>query len=337
MLKTVNAMQSYLQKLDKLLHEDPMDQVKQEVKEHVIQKDSDTITLGYLNYEMAPTIAKLQSIQTNVDYQHTMLCQISMQLENLSDRLCIMETFTEQFMTQRHSESAVSHKNTPVQIQEIQDQLDKTVETQGQLHKYHEESVQFDDASLQSSGSILQNHVLTDLNSVEVKHVIFDQDVKEPMELIQVEKVQEEEEEPVQEEPVQEEEEPVQEEPVQEEEEPVQEEVVQEEEEPVQEEEVVQEEEEEPVQEVIQEPVQEVIQEEPIQEPVQEVVQEVVQEEEEEEEEGLSLEEIQYNGETYYKDADSFIYKEVNGEIDDTAIGYWKEKTGTIAFYKNKK
>jgi hypothetical protein len=310
MLKTVNAMQSYLQKLDKLLHEDPMDQVKQEVKEHVIQKDSDTITLGYLNYEMAPTIAKLQSIQTNVDYQHTMLCQISMQLENLSDRLCIMETFTEQFMTQRHSESALSHKNTPVQIQEIQDQLDKTVETQGQLHKYHEESVQFGDASLQSSGSILQNHVLTDLNSVEVKHVIFDQDVKEPMELIQVEKVQEEEE-PVQEEPVQEE--PVQEE----EEEPIQEE----EEEPVQEEEPIQEE--EPVQE---EPIQEVVQEK-----------EVVQEEPVQEEEGLSLEEIKYNGETYYKDADSFIYKEVNGEIDDTAIGYWKEKTGTIAFYKNKK
>ena len=58
--------------------------------------------------------------------------------------------------------------------------------------------------------------------------------------------------------------------------------------------------------------------------------QEVVEEEEQEEQE---VEEITYNGETYYKDADGFIYK----PEDDTPIGYWKEKTQSIAFYRTKK
>ena len=58
--------------------------------------------------------------------------------------------------------------------------------------------------------------------------------------------------------------------------------------------------------------------------------QEVVEEEEQEEQE---VEEITYNGETYYKDADGFIYK----PEDDTPIGYWKEKTQSIAFYRAKK
>ena len=57
---------------------------------------------------------------------------------------------------------------------------------------------------------------------------------------------------------------------------------------------------------------------------------EVVEEEEQEEQE---VEEITYNGETYYKDADGFIYK----PEDDTPIGYWKEKTQSIAFYRAKK
>jgi hypothetical protein len=52
-----------------------------------------------------------------------------------------------------------------------------------------------------------------------------------------------------------------------------------------------------------------------------------------EEEEGEEVEEITYNGETYYKDADGFIYK----PEDDTPIGYWKEKTQSIAFYRAKK
>ena len=53
----------------------------------------------------------------------------------------------------------------------------------------------------------------------------------------------------------------------------------------------------------------------------------------EEEEEGEEVEEISYNGETYHKDADGFIYK----PEDDTPIGYWKEKTQSIAFYRAKK
>jgi hypothetical protein len=57
------------------------------------------------------------------------------------------------------------------------------------------------------------------------------------------------------------------------------------------------------------------------------------EEEEEEEEEGEEVEEITYNGETYYKDGDGFIYK----PDDDTPIGYWKEKTQSIAFYRIKK
>ena len=58
--------------------------------------------------------------------------------------------------------------------------------------------------------------------------------------------------------------------------------------------------------------------------------QEVVEEEEQEEQE---VEEITYNGETYYKDAGGVIYK----PEDDTPIGYWKEKTQSIAFYRAKK
>ena len=60
---------------------------------------------------------------------------------------------------------------------------------------------------------------------------------------------------------------------------------------------------------------------------------EVEEVEEEEEQEEQEAEEITYNGETYYKDADGFIYK----PEDDTPIGYWKEKTQSIAFYRAKK
>ena len=56
-------------------------------------------------------------------------------------------------------------------------------------------------------------------------------------------------------------------------------------------------------------------------------------ESDQEEEEGIDCEEITYNGETYLKDPEGFIYK----PDDDTPIGYWKEKTNSIAFYKTKK
>jgi hypothetical protein len=82
---------------------------------------------------------------------------------------------------------------------------------------------------------------------------------------------------------------------------------------------------------------EEVVEEE---EEVVEEEEEVVEEEEEvveEEEEGEELEELVYQGVTYYKDADGFLYTmEANGELSETAIGYWKEKTQTVAFYRKK-
>jgi len=145
---------------------------------------------------------------------------------------------------------------------------------------------------------------------------------------------------PVVEEPVVEE--PVAEEPV------VQEQVVQEPvaEEPVVEEPVV----EEPVAEepVVQEPVvqEPVVQEESpntVKEPETKMEQEEVQEEEEEEEEqeeeedGVELEEITYQNVTYYRDPDMMVYSiDEDGQPSDEPIGYWKEKTKSVAFYKKK-
>ena len=56
-------------------------------------------------------------------------------------------------------------------------------------------------------------------------------------------------------------------------------------------------------------------------------------EEEEEEEEG-TLEMIEYKGTSYYKDAEGFIYRIDEDQPFETAVGYWKEKTQSIAFYK---
>jgi cobalamin biosynthesis protein CobT len=63
---------------------------------------------------------------------------------------------------------------------------------------------------------------------------------------------------------------------------------------------------------------------------------EAEEEEEEEEEEGLELEEIEYKGTTYYKDGEGFIYSIIDEEPSENPIGYWKEKTQSIAFYKTK-
>jgi cobalamin biosynthesis protein CobT len=59
------------------------------------------------------------------------------------------------------------------------------------------------------------------------------------------------------------------------------------------------------------------------------------QEEEEEEEEGIELEEIEFNGKTYYKDDENIVYGlDKNGEINDSPIGKWYEKAKTIKFFK---
>jgi hypothetical protein len=101
----------------------------------------------------------------------------------------------------------------------------------------------------------------------------------------------------------------------------VQEETVEEEEE--QQEETVEVEEEEQQEETVEVEEEEEQQEETV--------------EEEEEEEGLELEEIDFKGVKYYKDGEGFIYS-INEEDEpsENPIGYWKEKTQTIAFYKLK-
>ena len=62
----------------------------------------------------------------------------------------------------------------------------------------------------------------------------------------------------------------------------------------------------------------------------------VAPEEEEVEEEGIELEEITYKNNRYYKDNENFIYSIIDDEPSEIPVGYWKEKTQTIAFYKNK-
>jgi hypothetical protein len=79
---------------------------------------------------------------------------------------------------------------------------------------------------------------------------------------------------------------------------------------------------------------QEVEEEEEVE--VEEEAEEAEEEAEEEEEEGLELEEIVYNCVKYYKDAENFIYSITDDQPSDNAVGYWKEKTKSIAFYKTK-
>jgi hypothetical protein len=91
--------------------------------------------------------------------------------------------------------------------------------------------------------------------------------------------------------------------------------------------------------EVEEEVVEEEVEEEVIEEEVAEevVVEEEVIEEEVEEEEGEELEEITYKDVTYAKDGEGFIYAiDEDGAPSDNPIGYWKEKTQSIAFYKTK-
>ena len=47
---------------------------------------------------------------------------------------------------------------------------------------------------------------------------------------------------------------------------------------------------------------------------------------------GMSVPSITYNGETYYKDSEGFIYKQPLPN-NDIPIGFWKNKTQSITFY----
>ena len=58
---------------------------------------------------------------------------------------------------------------------------------------------------------------------------------------------------------------------------------------------------------------------------------------EEAEEEGVELEEITYQGKVFYRDPEQFVYTlNDEGEVSEEPVGYWKEKTKTIAFYNKK-
>lgn len=53
------------------------------------------------------------------------------------------------------------------------------------------------------------------------------------------------------------------------------------------------------------------------------------------EEEGVELETITYKGTDYYKDEDGFIYRiDEDDQPSETAVGYWKEKSKSITFYR---
>jgi len=55
---------------------------------------------------------------------------------------------------------------------------------------------------------------------------------------------------------------------------------------------------------------------------------------EEDAEEGIELEEFEYKGETYYKDAENLVYKmDADGDLDDQPIGIWNEEKKKVLKY----
>jgi len=348
MKATVQDMQTYLQQLHQLLHMD--------------QKDTTQKTTSSEQFNIC-----IQQLNEKLDTHQTMFSRISEQLNQLSERVHQFEGLRSVVMdTQSLCNSLVVQSQTAQLQSSLMNQVMDNIEqksppmktVQEELQQFVWREIPLDSSLVSSSvGAVFScDYMNLSLNSnlsvtklgcdpVNVEEVqeeeVQEEEVQEEEQEVQEEEVQEEEEE-VQEEEVQEEE--VQEEEVQEEE--VQEEEVQEEE--VQEEEVQEEEEEEEKQEEVQEKEEEEeVQEEQVQNAIAAVVSAVAsaaevaaeveaevasekEEEEEEEEEGEEVEEITYNGETYYKDSEGFIYK----PEDDTPIGYWKEKTKTIAFYR---
>jgi hypothetical protein len=58
------------------------------------------------------------------------------------------------------------------------------------------------------------------------------------------------------------------------------------------------------------------------------------EQEEEQEEEALNVDPFEYNGQTYYKDAEGKVYQEdEDGNVDDTPIGRWLEAKQKVKFY----
>jgi len=61
---------------------------------------------------------------------------------------------------------------------------------------------------------------------------------------------------------------------------------------------------------------------------------EAEEEEEEEEEEAVELDEFEYKGVTYFKDAENQVYQvDADGDLDDSPIGVWSEEKGKILKY----
>jgi hypothetical protein len=63
-------------------------------------------------------------------------------------------------------------------------------------------------------------------------------------------------------------------------------------------------------------------------------VQEEQEDQEEQEEEALNVDPFEYNGQTYYRDAEGNVYQEdEEGAVDDTPIGRWLEAKQKVKFY----
>lgn len=63
-------------------------------------------------------------------------------------------------------------------------------------------------------------------------------------------------------------------------------------------------------------------------------VQEEQEEQEDQEEEALNVDPFEYNGQTYYRDAEGNVYQEdEEGAVDDTPIGRWLEAKQKVKFY----
>jgi len=67
---------------------------------------------------------------------------------------------------------------------------------------------------------------------------------------------------------------------------------------------------------------------------VEEKQEEQEEQEEEGEEEALNVDPFEYNGQTYYRDAEGNVYQEdEEGAVDDTPIGRWLEAKQKVKFY----
>jgi hypothetical protein len=248
--------------------------------------------------EWSRLLSSVEQLTKQMEIQQTTL-------HHIIGRISILESVKEVHIESDHEDPWMDNETSPFVPDETEEQEDDMVYI---VHK-----------SSSSSPSSPREAVQGVVEQEEVVEVIQQEVVQqeEVVEVIQQEVIQQEQ---VQQEAI-----------VEAVQEQVQQEAVQEQ---VQQEAVVEAVQEQVQQEVVVEAVQEQVQQEAVQEQVQQDVQEV---EEEEEEEGIELEELTYQGVVYYRDPELFVYSvEENGEVSEEPIGYWREKTKTIAFYNKK-